>query len=65
MNMTSQHWLTEEEVTRTEWYHEIVISLPKKIHPDFAKSCVIYIDGGGQSSLSHKPIMPNCDQNGH
>ena len=47
MNMTSQNWLTEDDVDRTEWYHEIVISLPKKIHPDFAKSCIIYIDGGG------------------
>ena len=47
MNMTSQNWLTEDDVDRTEWYHEIVISLPKKVHPDFAKSCIIYIDGGG------------------
>ena len=60
MNMTSQNWLTEDDVDRTLWYHEIVISLPKRIHPDFAKSCVIYIDGGG-----NKPdqIMPENDIN--
>ena len=33
MNMTSQNWLTTEEVTRTEWYHDIIISIPKNIDP--------------------------------
>ena len=48
--MTSQNWLTEAEVTRTEWYHDIVISIPKNIHPEYSRSCLVYIDGG-----SNKP----------
>ena len=36
----------EEDVTRTEWFHEVVIALPKNIHPAFSKSCVMLIDGG-------------------
>ena len=36
----------ENEVTRTQWYHEVVISLPKVIDPAFRKSCIMLIDGG-------------------
>ena len=50
MNMTSQHWLTEAEVDRTEWYHELVITLPKEVDKDLASSCLFLIDKG-----SNKP----------
>ena len=28
VNMTSQNWLTKEDVDRTLWYHELIISIP-------------------------------------
>jgi len=28
VNMTSQNWLTEKDVTRTLWYHDLVICIP-------------------------------------
>jgi len=28
VNMTSQNWLTTEDVTRTLWWHELIISIP-------------------------------------
>merc|ERR1712147_195311 len=45
-NMTSQNWLTERDVSRTEWYHELVVTLPKDIDPELNKSCIMLIDGG-------------------
>ena len=48
--MTSQHWLTEADVDRTEWYHDVVITLPKDIDPDLRRSCLFLIDKG-----SNKP----------
>ena len=50
VNMTSQHWLTEADVDRTEWYHDVVITLPKDIDPDLRRSCMFLIDKG-----SNKP----------
>jgi PhoPQ-activated pathogenicity-related protein len=44
--MTSQHWLTTEHVTRTEWYHELVISVPYNMDRRVSEWGVMLIDGG-------------------
>ena len=36
----------ERDVSRTEWYHELVVTLPKDIDPELNKSCIMLIDGG-------------------
>ncbi|CBY10209.1 unnamed protein product [Oikopleura dioica] len=46
LNMTSQHWLTTEHVTRTEWYHELVISVPYNMDRRVSEWGVMLIDGG-------------------
>ena len=48
--MTSQNWLTEEDVTRTTWWHELVISIPYNYDPEMERSALMLIDGG-----SNKP----------
>lgn len=30
VNMTSQYWLTESEVNRNLWWHELVVAIPDK-----------------------------------
>ena len=50
VNMTSQNWLTEEEVTRTLWWHEMIISIPYDYDQTMQRSAVMLIDGG-----SNKP----------
>jgi len=50
VNMTSQNWLTEEDVTRTTWWHELVISIPYNYDPEMERSALMLIDGG-----SNKP----------
>ena len=50
LNMTSQHWLTKNDVDRPVWYHDLLITLPKTVDGDLSKSCLFLIDKG-----SNKP----------
>ncbi|XP_035694838.1 autocrine proliferation repressor protein A-like isoform X1 [Branchiostoma floridae] len=44
LNMTSQQWLTEEEVSRPIWWHFLTVTIPDNItHPDAA---FMFIEGG-------------------
>ena len=43
VNMTSQNWLTEADVTRTLWYHELVICIPYNYDPDMPRSGLMLI----------------------
>ena len=47
LNMTSQKWLDESIVTRSIWYHEVYVTVPKSINPSFRNKGFIYIGGGG------------------
>jgi PhoPQ-activated pathogenicity-related protein len=46
VNMTSQHWLTTDEVSRTLWWHEMAITIPYDFDQTMARSGLLYITGG-------------------
>ena len=48
VNMVSQHWLTAEDVDRTEWRHWLVITVPKNLE---AGSSLLYISGGSNNGI--------------
>ena len=43
IDMTSQNWLTEDDVDRTEWKHWIILTIPSVIDTDIA---VFLVNGG-------------------
>jgi PhoPQ-activated pathogenicity-related protein len=48
VNMTSQQWLTPELVSRSIWFHGLVIMIPHKIVDD--EHAFLYITGGGNDN---------------
>ena len=50
--MTSQHWLDESLVDRTEWWHWITVIVPKVIEGNEA---MLFISGGSNSENSEPP----------
>jgi hypothetical protein len=43
VNMTSQYWLTENEVNRNLWWHELVVAIPDEYDPDLHGSGFLYV----------------------
>ena len=43
VDMVSQHWLTADDVDRTEWRHWLVLSIPSRATSDVA---MLFIGGG-------------------
>jgi PhoPQ-activated pathogenicity-related protein len=54
LDMTSQTWLTPEEVDGAEWRHWLVVTVPEKV--DHA-TALLFIDGG--SNTSRAPTAPD------
>ncbi|XP_035694469.1 autocrine proliferation repressor protein A-like [Branchiostoma floridae] len=53
LNMTSQQWLTEEEVDRTIWWHFLTVTIPDNMaHSDAA---FLYIDDGDNDKPESLP----------
>ena len=52
LNMTSQKWLDESIVTRSVWFHEVYITIPRTLTSAFRDKAFIYIDGGGNRDNS-------------
>ena len=50
VDLVSQHWLTLDEVDRTEWRHWLVITVPQELQ---AGAALLYISGG--SNNGNKP----------
>jgi PhoPQ-activated pathogenicity-related protein len=48
VNMTSQQWLTPQLVSRSIWFHGLVIMIPHKIVND--EHAFLYITGGGNDN---------------
>ncbi len=48
VNMTSQQWLTPQLVSRSIWFHGLVIMIPHKIVDD--EHAFLYITGGGNDN---------------
>lgn len=44
LNMTSQQWLTPEDVSRSVWYHFLVIIIPSKVN--WQQNGTLYVTGG-------------------
>ena len=44
LRLTSQEWLTTNEVNRTRWEHWLIIAKPEKVTHDTA---LLFISGGG------------------
>ena len=47
---TEPNIFSERDVSRTEWYHELLITLPKEIDQELSKSCIMLIDGGSNKA---------------
>lgn len=57
IDLVSQHWLTPEQVDRTEWRHWLVVAIPKKTSFDAA---LLFIGGGSNSTPGEgEPPGPN------
>lgn len=54
IDMTSQRWLTTNEVNRTEWRHWLMVYWPSKVHHDTA---LLFISGG--NNKSQQPPKPD------
>ncbi|XP_078610552.1 autocrine proliferation repressor protein A-like isoform X1 [Branchiostoma floridae x Branchiostoma japonicum] len=53
LNMTSQQWLTEDDVDRSIWWHFLTVTIPDNMsHPDAA---FMYIDGGFNNEPERLP----------
>ena len=47
IDLVSQHWLTPEQVDRTEWRHWLVVAIPKETSLDAA---LLFIGGGSNAA---------------
>ncbi|CBY35526.1 unnamed protein product [Oikopleura dioica] len=43
VNMTSQYWLTEAEVNRNLWWHELILAIPDEYDSDLHGSGFLYV----------------------
>jgi len=59
LEMTSQTWLTEEEVDRTEWKHWVIITKPDDVK---TTTGLLYISGGGNGGNPPDKIDPLTSQ---
>jgi len=56
INMTSQKWLTENEVTRSIWWHYLTVHVPNDMSDaDMRKSGYLFIDGGSNDNPADVP----------
>jgi PhoPQ-activated pathogenicity-related protein len=53
LNMTSQKWLTEEDSSRSLWWHQMVVIVPSNLDPKYKHNSTMWITGGGN----------DCDHN--
>ena len=57
IDLVSQHWLTPEQVDRTEWRHWLVVAIPKETNSDAA---LLFIGGGSNAASGEAdPPGPN------
>lgn len=58
LNVTSQIWLNEEEISRPKWFHNVYVAVPKKFNPDYAGKAMVYIDGGYNKMTTESDPYP-------
>ena len=46
LNMTSQRWLTDEDTTRSLWWHYLVVIVPSNYNPSTARNATLWITDG-------------------
>lgn len=46
LNVTSQRWLTDADVSRSIWYHWVAVIVPNNLNPDFSGNALLWIGGG-------------------
>jgi PhoPQ-activated pathogenicity-related protein len=50
LNMTSQQWLTPEDVDRSIWFHYLVVIIPSNLNTDaFKYNASLYVTGGSNT----------------
>lgn len=59
IDMTSQTWLSPEEVNRTEWKHWLLVTVPAQVQHDTA---LLFIGGGKNGGDPPKESMPEVLQ---
>ena len=50
LGLVSQQWLTPDEVDRTVWEHELIITVPQILRSHGEHTAVLLIDGGSNTS---------------
>ena len=58
LNMTSQTWLTAEQVSRPEWWHVMVVVVPNTIR--VKDTAILWITDGSNKD----DFLPDLDING-
>ncbi|MEN8176777.1 MAG: PhoPQ-activated protein PqaA family protein [Pseudomonadota bacterium] len=46
IDMTSQQWRHADEVDRTLWQHEVVVTVPFSLHTNSPRTAILLVDGG-------------------
>ena len=54
LNVTSQKWLEPTIVSRSIWFHETYVIVPKIFSPELIGKSIVYIDGGNNSDDPNK-----------
>nr|XP_039256777.1 autocrine proliferation repressor protein A-like isoform X1 [Styela clava] len=49
LNMTSQRWLTDDDVTRSIWWHDLIVNIPDTFDARMKDSAYMLIEGGSNS----------------
>mmetsp|Transcript_34025 Transcript_34025/g.43883 ORF Transcript_34025/g.43883 Transcript_34025/m.43883 type:complete len:532 (-) Transcript_34025:234-1829(-) len=61
LNMTSQQWLTPEDVSRSIWWHMLVVIVPTNLDPTFNLNSTMWVTGwsneGGWPSATDEDIV--------
>ncbi len=49
LNMTSQQWLTPDDVTHSIWWHQLVVIVPTNLNLETRSNATLWITGGGNN----------------
>lgn len=55
LNMTSQRWLTDEDTTRSLWWHFLVVIVPSNYNPATARNATLWITDGRNDHPEETP----------
>ncbi|GMH73865.1 hypothetical protein TrRE_jg9245 [Triparma retinervis] len=50
LNVTSQQWLTPDDVDRSLWFHYLVVIIPDNLNQNWNANATLYVTGGSNTS---------------